>query len=563
MNRFRDVPVLLTVVLLFFSVPALADPTEDIARDLRPQEGVVVLFAEGEYLIDLDAGKGMRVGDLLAVVKPGKQVVHPVSGEKLGALDEVRGILQVTRVRAGFSHARVVAGGAFSRGETVRRFADIPAAFWDYTGRGEDLFDQLRQALPTLDWQEYDTAQVNKPRTPGPSAQAPPLLFVMRDGRLEVRGPRFDELFSYDLGPMVPRAPASAQIVRTPAPAASPSSGSAIISRKDAAEGLSFPVEYEGTLVGLETGDFTGDGIIEIAAAFPHRLEFGRIVDGKYEGLGTIDTGFGKKIVAIDGVDLNGDGRTELFLTAADEGYLRSFTAGFLDGRYRVLQENIPWYFRTVPLPGEGPALLAQRMGNLSEDFSGPIFRVVLEAGGVAQGETVSFPRGLALYGFVPFSAQGGERRLAQLSSWDRLKVMSETGDVLWESDARFGGSEQFIERLDPTKNPASGPATRNLFLQKRILIGPSGELLVPVNEGSRLLSRSRTFKNSHLKAMFWNGFALEEIWQTRPQQGYLADFRVADVTNDGRPELVQGIVFSHEGLVRKGRSALGVIELP
>jgi hypothetical protein len=99
--------------------------------------------------------------------------------------------------------------------------------------------------------------------------------------------------------------------------------------------------------------------------------------------------------------------------------------------------------------------------------------------------------------------------------------------------------------------------------MQARMAIAPGGEILIPVNEGRRLLGSSRNFTKSRMMAMRWNGFTLEELWHTREQSGYLADFRVADVDGDGAAEIVQALVFSKEGFRSKGRSALGLFTLP
>lgn len=558
--------VLSSFFVLFFatSAPALAGVAEDVARDLKPGAGVLIMPADGEYLVDLDASRGVRVGDLLAVVTPGEKVVHPVTRELLGTLDRVKGVLRVTRVKEGFSFARPIrAEGDLARGDAVRRFSGVPAAFWDYTGDGRTLYDQLRTALPGLEWQGYDEAQKGRPVRPEVVEGAPPLIFVLREGRLEVRGPDFGELYAYPLTPAARAESVPAPAAVVPAPVAPPAPQPAIVrNRSTEAEGLSYPAEFEGEIVGLEVGDLDADGKQEVAVAFPFRLEIGRIAAGKYERLQELELGYGRKVLAVDGADLDGDGRMELYLTAADGGNLHSFTVAF-DGRYRITRENIPWYFRTVPLPGEGPVLLAQRMGGPAEDFSGPLFRAALEGKSLTEGKPVASPKGISLYGFLPFSTAQGERLFAQINAWDRLKVLRPDGEILWESEERFGGSEEFIERIDPARTQSSNPNTRNAFLQQRMAVGDKGELLIPANEGSRLLSRSRSFDKSRIRGMAWNGFTMQEIWHTQPQQGYLADFRLADVDNDGRKELVQGVVFTRKGLLRKGRSALGVIELP
>jgi hypothetical protein len=200
MRRFRLTArraLVFSILLLFAFVPsAPADVLDELVRDFAPLPGVVVMPADGEFLIDRDAANGIAVGDLFSVVHPGKKIVHPATGKVLGTLDRVKGTLQVTRIRSGYSHARPLdVKEEILPGDAIRRFEHLPAAFLDTTGRGRPVFDRLRAALPGLEW-TYSTAADDggKPSLPGGAV----LAFVLGIDRLEVRGPD-RTLRSYDL----------------------------------------------------------------------------------------------------------------------------------------------------------------------------------------------------------------------------------------------------------------------------------------------------------------------------------------------------------------------------
>ena len=137
-------------LLLALPLTALAAGVPaDAVRDFKPLAGHVVMPVEGQFLIDLDAGKGVSAGDLFSVVKPGREIVDPVSKKVLGSLDEVKGTLEVTRVRSGYSYAKPLGTAAgIGKGDEIRRFSDMKAVFWDYTGAGEAFYAELRDALP-------------------------------------------------------------------------------------------------------------------------------------------------------------------------------------------------------------------------------------------------------------------------------------------------------------------------------------------------------------------------------------------------------------------------------
>ena len=199
--RFQP-PIVVILMVLFvalFCVPTQAAVIDEVARDFKPISGYVIMEAGSDYLIDLDASKGVSAGDLFSVMRPGKKIIHPVTGKVLGALEEVKSILKVTRLQPGFSHTRVLGkGDGIKRGDQVRRYENIPALFWDYKGKGEPFFFQVRNTLPSLKWQDYSTAQASKPKTPSkPSSGDASLLFILNNEGFEVRDSEFQLIHRY------------------------------------------------------------------------------------------------------------------------------------------------------------------------------------------------------------------------------------------------------------------------------------------------------------------------------------------------------------------------------
>jgi hypothetical protein len=215
------------VVWLLMVLPALAAVEDDIARDFNPLAGYVVMQENGEFIIDLDASHGVRLGDIFAVVGPGKDIVHPVSGKVLGKLETLKGILKVTRMAGGYSFARALdASTAITRGDPIRRYALLPAIFWDYSGNGQPIYSKLQQMLPQLKWLEYQQAQQQRPAQPQPTeATAKALTFVFAQDELVVRDPEFNELRRYAIGSAAvpPKTAPPAPVAAAPAPAQQPS----------------------------------------------------------------------------------------------------------------------------------------------------------------------------------------------------------------------------------------------------------------------------------------------------------------------------------------------------
>jgi hypothetical protein len=217
--------------MVLMILPVHAALEDDIDRDFAPLAGYVVLKENGEFIIDLDADHGIRLGDIFAVVGPGKEIVHPVTQKVLGKLETVKGILKVTRMASGYSFTRALdESQTITRGDAIRRYALLPAIFWDYSGSGKPIYSKLREKLPQLKWREYHKTQQQRPFQAKPTAAtANALTFIYAQDELVVRDPEFNELHRYFLGSasMPTKSAPKAPLAAAPAASRPPSTGKA------------------------------------------------------------------------------------------------------------------------------------------------------------------------------------------------------------------------------------------------------------------------------------------------------------------------------------------------
>lgn len=551
---------LLAAFLLMPVLNAAAAINDGAVRDFAPVSGYVIQAAGSEFLIDLDARQYIAVGDVFSVVTPGEKIIHPVTKVTLGSHDTVKGVLQVTGVKAGFSSCRPIGPSAAIRsGDVIRRFQNLDVDFWDYTGQGEPLFRELQAALPHLQWQGYAVSQAHKPATaallPGKS---PRLYFVLTDQGLAVYSPDFTPIRSYP--PSGIRTPRTA-----PVPLLTPVSGGSntvMIARGVESGSTSFrtgPV-MNGTPVGVETGDFDGDGTQEIAVAFEDRIEVYRLTRGTYKQLSTVRFGTAIRAYHLDSLDLKKNRRMQLFVSAVtSSGNLSGMSIEYNDGQYRITRKDIPWHLRRLTMPGEGEVLLAQKMGIQGREFIGPVFRVVLEGTRLVEGAVVALPPKINLYDFAPF-ASGEQKLFACLGNDGYLNVITPDGRILGSSVDKMGGSESYLEMNEEAQY---GGESRISYIPARIEVNKNGEILVPVNSGFSVMSRVRVFSKSELKAMAWDGSALREVWHSTQEKSYLADFRLADANNEGSEALVTVVAFPDYNPFSSRRSAIHVYTLP
>lgn len=73
----------------------------------EPKLGIVVYVDTTRIVVDLTAADGLRPGTVLSLRRDKIPIVHPITGEVLGELDEEIGTARVTEVRDRFSVAEV------------------------------------------------------------------------------------------------------------------------------------------------------------------------------------------------------------------------------------------------------------------------------------------------------------------------------------------------------------------------------------------------------------------------------------------------------------------------
>lgn len=91
-----------------------------VVEHVRPQAGAVATVVDGDVYISLGRDDRIRPGQGLEVVRLGRELINPLTGEPIGTVEEPVGLLEVTTVRESFSIGRMVAGsGPAEEGDLV------------------------------------------------------------------------------------------------------------------------------------------------------------------------------------------------------------------------------------------------------------------------------------------------------------------------------------------------------------------------------------------------------------------------------------------------------------
>jgi TolB-like protein len=327
-----------------------------------------------------------------------------------------------------------------------------------------------------------------------------------------------------------------------------------------------FDTEFKG----MDIGDVDGDGINEIVVIDPYNVMIYQKADKKLKLLQKVAGESYEQYLSVDVADVTGSGKKEIIVTSINQTILDSFVLQYKDGKYVKIAKDLRWFLRVIEISGV-PVLLGQKMGSM-RPFEYPIHEIVWQKGKFVEGKRMNIPEGLSIYGLAlePLE-KDGPNKIICLDDLDYLRVFEPTEkpmskilsfslgggnkELLWKSDEHFGGSNNFF---DLTDSQLSSTIVTDVqprpYVNIRILaydIGKKGkkDLIVVKNLSTvgRVFQNMKLFSTSEIYDLEWNGLAFAENWRTKKIHGYIADYQIKDIDNDGKPEVVLALVLSYD----------------
>jgi hypothetical protein len=139
------------------------------------------------------------------------------------------------------------------------------------------------------------------------------------------------------------------------------------------------------------------------------------------------------------------------------------------------------------------------------------------------------------------------------LNADDRLRLAELNGKEVWSSSDYFGGTPSFITM---TVSDLGEPANK-AYLATRVILADleqdgKYEAIVARNDevAGRKLANQRIYNNGQIVALQWNGLGMTEAWYTRKISGHIQDIAIADFDNDGRLEILCGVVLKEGAII-------------
>jgi TolB-like protein len=319
-------------------------------------------------------------------------------------------------------------------------------------------------------------------------------------------------------------------------------------------EGVGFKKSqiFNFEIKGIDIGDVDGDKKNELVAIDTHSIYIFKYDGEKLNLFKHIDAGYYHNFLTLDVADANRNGHAEIIITSVVEDNLQSLILEYEQGQFRVITKKAGWYFRVLDHPQEGPTLVGQQMGS-DGLFVGPVYKFVWKKKEFEKGPVLPLPKEATLFGFTLGDIRGeGKPEVLRYDQSERLNTYSLDGKPLWSSSSKYGGTANFYEtkkKKPDAFRPQDAPMWR-VYIPGRILIKNLDgdglpEVIVNKNEfeSGTFFERVRIPEKGEIQSLTWEGDGLGMSWKTREIRGYIADFQVKDVENDGEEELVVAVV--------------------
>jgi len=309
---------------------------------------------------------------------------------------------------------------------------------------------------------------------------------------------------------------------------------------------------------GLALGDIDGDGKTEAAVISSRMVTAFRLERSQLSRLAEIKAKSYQQYLSVDVADINDNGRAEIFVTAmhANTKGLISFVLEWNGRKLTPIAEKEKWYYRVHHDPERGPLLLGQKRSYAALFFS-DVKELEWDGTAYQPGRTIDLPEGTHLYGFAQGRVTAPDRTaVLAFDDDDRLRIFAPDGELQWKSDDRYGGSELALERMEDPEELTYLPL--RLILTDLDKNGVA-EAITVSNHGTtnRYFKQYRRYNSGRIESLSWNGLGLSAAWQTQKISGYISDFALQDLDNDGKLELVASVVSRQGSFFKKTKSAL------
>ena len=375
----------------------------------------------------------------------------------------------------------------------------------------------------------------------------------------------FGEVYAKGEVEEVPRLPVAERSAKSPPTLLEPKTSALHVDYEDGPFWKSAP--FETGILGMAIGDVDADGRNEVVFISHNDVFVYRNVEGRFNKVGQVEGKAYYNFIGVDIADINGNGKSEIFITdlRRNGGRLTSFVLEWDGTKFRKISDNENWYYRVLKVPDRGSILLGQKRGAFDLFISG-IYELKWSNGRYVPMKRQILPQLLNIYGFTFGDIlNNGQQMIVAFAQDDRIRIVDREGNEEWTSSERYGGSRLYLDLPSETvteRRSGDSQEMEHFYLAQRLHIADldndgKNEVVVVRNKDAahRLFSRLRLFQSGHIECLSWDSFGLTMKWRTQEMPGYISDYVIGDLDNNGSDEIVFSLVAKRDSPISKVRS--------
>lgn len=292
-------------------------------------------------------------------------------------------------------------------------------------------------------------------------------------------------------------------------------------------------------------GNFAGDGSLNIALISSSMIRF-YTSQVDLNLLWQLNLPSKGDIVWVDKADINGNGKEEILITSWDGDDIISYIYELKGAEFVRL-----WTAENLFLRGYSDKILGQRYSS-STGFEGGVYHVVYADNTFKIGGKLNLPPNLNIYDFQHVYSPDGRQAIVSWNEDGYLMLSDENGSSIWISKEDFGGFSRSFKKMS-----LSGLFEKGSWSIKDRLILKDGEVYAPKRNPLLGLAKGLGYKDSSLKAFWWNGLSVEERSLIDDIGGEIADYFLSE---DRILILSKPLLGIKAKNILKGESPLGVM---
>jgi hypothetical protein len=317
---------------------------------------------------------------------------------------------------------------------------------------------------------------------------------------------------------------------------------------------------------GLAVGDVDGNGVNECVVIDKNRIYVYRFEKDRLVTVAEFQQSRHNHLLNVDVADINDNGKAEIFITnyAKISEQPNSFIIEHGEDGFSSLAENTKWYYRVISESVGKTTLLAQKQAD-NTLFSDSIHVLAFVNDHYVSVEKVTPPKKFSVYEMIlAADIENHDRVFIAYMHHHEIAALSPEGEIFWSTGEEFDGSLIYFEYTDQQFQEID----RHYLPQRILFMDTDGngkpEIIAVRNIDSNrgIISRLKRYEKGYISCMEWRAkHDLRLKWKTVQENGYISDLAVADVTNDGKLDLIFTVVIQTGSWLKKSFSSYLIIQ--